>query len=171
MTIEELNEKIKEFGLFLATHMDEDYHTAAKMFYPLVESLLQYKPMPTNEEVQTAIEELEYLPTLYPDCGGMVMGEESRLLAIKALQQYKAETTRQPQPQVTSEGWIKFADRQPDKWQKVLILTAYDDDTGFVNYVRQAELDGSRWYDLDSNTASGVGYWMPLPEPPKGESK
>ena len=74
-------------------------------------------------------------------------------LAIEALEKENS---------VTVQEWISVKDRLPEKDEIVIICT--DD-----NFIYAGELVGDTWFlDNDSWTAT-VTYWMPIPQPPKGE--
>ena len=64
---------------------------------------------------------------------------------------------------VTVQEWISVNDRLPEEDETVIICTD-------KNFIYAGELIGDTWFlDNDSWTAT-VTHWMPLPQPPKGET-
>jgi hypothetical protein len=68
-------------------------------------------------------------------------------------------------------GWISVKDRMPEKTERYMCL-CYD----FVTKSYWHELlwhENNRWWTslatLEHDYTKHVVYWMPLPEPPKGE--
>lgn len=64
--------------------------------------------------------------------------------------------------QVASSEWISVKDRLPEEWQKVLVFVPS------IDVITIAKLRGGYWYATwDSMRIDNVGYWLPLPQPPK----
>lgn len=67
--------------------------------------------------------------------------------------------------------WISVKDRLPPRYKKILVVNGH----GYVNisaFVK--EFDGEwTWLGLDGkyNHINDITHWMPLPEPPKEDSK
>ena len=70
---------------------------------------------------------------------------------------------------VTVQKWISVKDRLPDK--DTLVLCIGSKGGMFLGYVRFLYGDDTTAYTRVPNSRSSrhTEYWMPLPEPPKGE--
>lgn len=67
---------------------------------------------------------------------------------------------------VTVREWVPVTERLPEKCDDYILAVAKDavyDRTAIVKYI-----DGE-WWDLFYGHIEKEFYWMPLPEPPKGE--
>lgn len=67
----------------------------------------------------------------------------------------------------TVHEWISVKDRLPEPWKQVLIYSRHD-------FCESALYTGAtgKWrvtWNHEMLDADSVNYWMPLPEPPKGE--
>ena len=78
---------------------------------------------------------------------------------------------------VTVQEWISVKDRLPDNKEYDWVLAQVVEDNGFMHIPTVMEYRQSKndWFEetygwlSDHNGIFTVTYWMPLPEPPKGE--
>lgn len=79
-----------------------------------------------------------------------------------------------------TSAWIRTDDKLPESGEKVLVLKGFGVGLVTLGYRLQLVDNMSLWYCLqipygEYETpwvgAGAVQYWMPLPEPPKGESE
>jgi hypothetical protein len=66
--------------------------------------------------------------------------------------------------------WISVNGRLPADSKKILVVNGH----GYISISALWRKDGSKWTWIDSaghfNHVNDITHWMPLPEPPKGES-
>ena len=78
---------------------------------------------------------------------------------------------------VTVQEWISVKERLPDNKEHDWVLAQVVEDNGFMHIPKVMEYRQQKndWYEetygwiSEHNGAFIVTYWMPLPQPPKGE--
>lgn len=95
---------------------------------------------------------------------------KSRTAIFKTLER-KFNALEELEQEHNASAWISVKDRFPEYGEIVLIRDRWETFVGF--YAEDADEDGNHWraYDPDEYIFDGdVLYWMPIPEPPKGEN-
>ncbi len=66
-------------------------------------------------------------------------------------------------------GWISTAERMPPMRERVLIARVYEKDGPLI--VEQSYRSQEGWWKVFGTNLrdKSVKFWMPMPEPPKGE--
>ena len=107
------------------------------------------------ETTVEAIAEIEYYGGFNGKTAAVQAVSDACVLAVAALREQE------------ERRWIPVTEQLPEKDQKVVFYN-YSYDAVYAGRFNYIGARGTIWFRVGKTSYSG-NYWMPLPEPPKGE--